>query len=227
MRRVFWAAVGGFLVVTSSLLVEADAVDAQSSGDIRFITGMATGKATITYHPWPCGTDYWHCDEQSFPNNTALDLTNATGATGNAAVYLQSYAYTGYGYAVPTNHIGGGSVCPGVNFAIWVPYPDSSVGTWVTSINLVQMTPNITFGAGFYLNSGWTITYAGTVADSHPGGNCDWQGDHLHQSGTPRGSIPYAWTNWSVESDDDPSVFGRQIFSTGDFSANWLHAVQY
>lgn len=211
----------------AGLAVRSDSANA-TGGDIRVITGLATGEASITPHSGSCGTDFWHCDEASHPSNTSLDLTNAVGATGNATVNFNSYTYGGYAYAVTSNHVAGGSLCPGVDVNLWVPYPDSSVGTWIGSVDFVQITPGITFGAGFYLASaGWTITYMGTVKDGNPGGGCLWDGVHVHQSATPRSTIPYVWTNWGVESDDDGAKAGRQIWSAGDFATNWLHQIQY
>ena len=214
-----------FVSLIGALTIRSDTAMA-SGGDIRIITGLATGEATISYHPDSCGTDYWHCDEATHPTNTGLDLTNATGST--TSTYFQSYTYGGYAYAVASNHMAGSSLCPGVDIRLWVPYPDSSVGTWLTYIDFVQMTPGITFGSGFYVaTSGYTITYVGSVKQTAPGGGCPWDGIHLHQSGTPQGSGPYVWTNWGVETDDDSGIAGRQINSTGDPVYNWLHQVTY
>lgn len=67
----------------------------------------------------------------------------------------------------------------------------------------------------------------GSVKSTAPGGGCPWDGAHSHQSATPRGSVPYVWTDWSVENDDDSGIGGRQISPTGDTSYNWLHMIQY
>ncbi len=215
--------------VFAALTIQSDSALA-AGGDIRIIAGLATSEVTITPHADACGTAYWHCDEASHPTNTGLDLTNTLGST--TSTYFQSYTYGGYAYAETSNHLANGSKCPGVDIHLWVPYPDSSTGTWVTYIDFVQIEPGIAFGSSFYLaSSGWTITYVGSVKQSAPGGGCPWDGIHLHQSGTPRGSsAPYLWTNWGVESDDDPAPNGpngNQINPTGDTVYNWLHAIQY
>lgn len=212
------------LAVASAVALPSPANAA--SGDIRVFVGMATTEATLTYHPHACGTAYWHCDEGNHPNNTALDLTNTTGATGGAAVYFQSYTRSGYAYGVITNHQYGTSACPGADVALWVPYPDSSVGTWIGYVNFVQVNVSQTFGTGFYVSGGgWTIQPIGSVVSGPGTGNCNSTGSHLHQSGTH--NAPFLWTNWAVDADDDPSVPGVQINPTGDSSQNWLHWITY
>lgn len=196
-----------------------------AGGSIQIIAGMATTEVTLTYHPHACGTSYWHCDEGNHPNNTGLDMTNATGTTGGRAVFFQSYGNGGYAYAVIGNHQYGSSYCPGADVALWVPYPTSAVGTWIGYANFVQVNVTQTFGTAFYVTTGWIGHPIGTVVSGPGSGNCLSTGSHLHQSGTY--NTPFFYTNWTVDTDDDSGKAGVQINPTGNFSTNWLHWITY
>lgn len=221
------AILGQFALLLLSLAIAlgigAGNARAAAGGDIRVIVGMHTYEATVSPHADSCGTSYWHCDEAGRPANTGLDLLNAVGPTATA-VSFQSYTSSGYAYGTILNHTTGGSLCPGADVFVWIPYPNSSTGTWVGSIDFVQVGVTQTFGTQFTIGSGWTIQAIGNIYSSAPGGGCPWTGAHLHQSGTPG---PNVWTNWNVEDDDDPNISGRQISPTGSSSTNWLHWIWY
>src|SRR6185312_11837827 len=220
--RVAFAAVA---ISAIALGLSVDSAQAgPGGGEIRVVVGMTSYEATIQTHPDPCGTDYWHCDEGSHPSNTSLDLTNAVGATANEPVDFQSYGYSGHGTGVISNHDNGISLCPGADVRVWIPYPDPQIGTWIGSFDYVQVYVNQTWGTQFYVGTAWTIQQLGAIAPSAPGGGCPWTGVHYHQSVTP---VPYVYTNWPVENDDDSGIAGRQIYPTGSASDNFLHAISY
>ncbi|MGE3424139.1 MAG: hypothetical protein AB7N24_19010 [Dehalococcoidia bacterium] len=220
--------IGSFISViflATAIGLSSPGAASASGGSIVVITGMTTSEVTLTYHPDSCGTSYWHCDEGNHPSNTGLDMTNALGSTGNAAVWFQSYTYSGYAFAVITPHQYGSSYCPGADVAIWIPYPNDESGTWVGYVDFVQVNVSQTFGTGFYVGSGWTFHTIGTVVNGVGSGNCSSTGSHLHQSGTQSGTN--MWTNWPVDSDDDSGKPGIQIQSTGSYGDNWLHWITY
>lgn len=236
LRSVPWFTFGGIarLVMLSAALAaglvissrDVEHVAAVAGGDIRVINGLATSEVTIVPHAGACGTDYWHCDEPSWPNNTGLDVFNTLGLTAGTNAFFQSWTGSGYAFAQVYNHIRRGSLCPGVDVELWIPYPDSQTGTWIGSINSVQISPTIAFGTQFYLASyGWTVVTLGPVVGSAPGGGCPWQGIHYHQSGTH--APPHLYTNWEVENDDDPYIGGRQIDPTSNTNSNYLHWITY
>lgn len=197
-----------------------------AGGDIKIIVGMTTSEVTLTYHPWPCGTDYWHCDEGNHSSNTGLDMSNALGATGGASVYFQAFVASGYAYAVIQNHQYGTSYCPGADVAVWIPYPDSSQGTWIGYIDFVQVNVSQSFGTSFYVSGyGYSVQAIGSVVSGRGTGSCISDASHLHQSGTP--NSPYMWTNWGADADDDAGKGGVQINPTSDNSSNWLHWITY
>jgi hypothetical protein len=210
------------LAASAGLNTPSDA--SAAGGNIYLITGLHTYEATVSFHPGSCGTDYWHCDEVGHPANTGLDLTNTVSPYTATQVSFQSYGTGGYGYGTILDHVSGGSLCPGADVYIWIPYPNSAQGTWIGSVDFVQVAVTQTWGTQFLFDTAWTIQAIGSIYTSHPGGGCIWQGTHLHQSGPPGSHV---WTNWSVESDDDPLVGGRQIWPTGSHGSNWLHWIHY
>lgn len=212
-------------LAAAAVLGLPDSGHAQSAGDIRVIVGMHTYNVKVTPHWHACGTSYWHCDEGNHPNNTGLDMSNAVGGTGGQPVSFQSYTNAGYAHGTIMNHQYGSSLCPGADVVMWVPSPVGT-GTWIGSINFVQVNVTQTFGTGFYLaSSGYTIHAMGNIVNGPGTGGCPSDAAHLHQSGTH--NTPWLWTNWSVESDDDPSLPGRNIYPTGSSSSNWLHWISY
>jgi hypothetical protein len=212
---LFGGVVGGGLAST---------VDAIQLANIRVIAGMATTEVTLTPHADSCagvGFDsYWHCDESGVnAANVGLDVTNARGATAGAAVYLQTFGYSGYAFGYTRDHIG---TCPGVDVSLWIPYPDAAVGTWIGSVNFVQFPRAIANGTEIRFGTNWTIVYLGSLPS---GAACALStGPHLHQSGTPGVNIA---TNVPVTGDDDGSIGGVQIYATGSYPDNWLHNIAY
>lgn len=214
------------LAAAAALAVPHDS-RAYSYTDMRIVSGLATTEATLTYHPDPCGTSYWHCDDANFPANAGLDMSNAIGSTSGSVFFdVYNSASGTYAVGVVQNHIHGGgtgSTCPGVEIHLWVPYPNPTTGTWIGWENYVQLNPTIAFGTNIYTaTSGWSIANLGTLATSRP---CAyWTAPHLHQDG---GSGPGVYSNWPVDADDDASIGGVQINPTGNTATNFLHQIYY
>ena len=193
------------------------------TGNIRIITGMATNEVTIQSHEQTCGgvyNTYWHCDEPGVnAANLWLDLTNAIASTAGSNVYLQTFGYSGYAYGYVEDHIGS---CPGADVRIWIPYPDASVGTWISRVNYVQFPRSIAVGTSIYIGSNWTVVYLGQIGS---GSACPLSmGPHLHQSATPGSFVA---TNTPVTADDDSGIAGIQIYPTNSYYDNWLHNIAY
>ena len=214
------------IVVAISLTGDRRSADAEQYTTFKIIMGMATTQAWAYPHAMTCGgtySAYWHCDEGGFPNNVALDIHDYFG-NDLRDTYWQSHASasTGYAYAETSNHDDLSTNCHGVNVHLWIPYPESTYGTWIGYENYVHIDNSISFGSYWYTNTfGWTIVKLGTVTNTNycPG---YWDGAHLHQSG---GSGPIS-TNWTMN-DDDGSHFGLDIITTGETTNNWLHWVYY
>lgn len=190
-----------------------------SGGTVYFIVGMATSEATISYHPDSCGTDYWHCDEQGRPNQTALDLTNSLGSTAGAAIWFQASstqyvsAYAHFDVFPP------GTYCPEVRATMLIEVG----GSWISggTIDYIHtQNVNISSGTEIWVGWGWSLLDLGDVVMASGCGAA-----HSHQSGTH--GPTYMWTNWSVESDDDGGIAGRQISPTGSYWVNYLHYLSY
>jgi len=190
-----------------------------AGGNVRFIVGMATTEATISEHPDPCGTTYWHCDEEGRPNQTALDLTNTSGATNGAAVWLQAWSTPGTSAYARFTAFPPGQFCPEIRATILIEVG----GSWISpgTVDYILLTNfQVATGTEIWLGSGWTFVQLGNIGMASGCGN-----PHLHQSGTH--NPPYMWTNWPADGDDDPSISGHQINLTGDTSYNFLHQVTW
>jgi hypothetical protein len=191
--------------------------------DMRIIGGIATNDMYAYPHADPCGTDYWHCDE-AMAAQVALDLIPSDGDYAKN-VWFQSWSASGSGYAYAVvSHAPAGN-CPAARVQMWVPYPNSSSGTWVGWENYVQITPTIAHGTTFYTSSyGWTLVNLGPIHTDWENPPCAlWEGPHLHQSG---GTGPNIYTNWALN-DDNGGSWGLGIYPASDTNYNFLHQVYY
>lgn len=216
----------GFALLLASLalatgLAMGSTASAASYIDMRIIGGVPAIDTYAEPHSDPCGTDYWHCDEAGLPTQVALDL-HPSDHDYNRTAWFESWSNSGSGYAYGVVSYSAPGFCPGVKIHIWVPYPNSSTGTWVGWENYVQINPTIVNGTSFYTASyGWTLLTLGPIATTKP--CASWSGAHLHQSG---GTGPNIYTNWSLN-DDNGSAWGLGINPSGDTNYNFLHQIYY